>query len=109
MYKYIKGCGNTILTMSSSVNLWQNMEDGNYYISRDYMDIDVPKIDYSYTLLYDNQKPPKYKPYKNNISNPKKITNAELSKGIVEYEGSGWFLDDKLRYEALLKYENIHK
>ena len=69
--------------------------------SRDYMDI-ITKIDYSYTLLYDNQKPPKYKPYKNNIRNPKKVTNSELSKGIVVYEGSAWFLDDKLRNNALL-------
>ncbi len=68
------------------------------------MYIDTPKIDYSYTLLYDNQKLSKYKPYKNNILNLKKVTDKELSNEIVEYDGNTWFLNDKLRYESFVKY-----
>lgn len=87
-YKYIKGCINIIPTFSFAPSLWYHEETGDYYLSDEYMDIIKPKIDTSYMLLHE-EKPPKYNPYKQNLSQKaRKLTASEINSGIGHF-GNG--------------------
>lgn len=90
-YKYITGCYQ--LTLSMSYSLWYHEETGDYYISPDYKEqiIEPNQIDYSYTLLYNNNKQTKYSEYREQLSaDAKKLSMSDIYGKSVQYKGSHW-------------------
>ena len=77
--------------MSSGLSLWKHIPTNTYYVSRDFCEIIQPKVDYSYMLLY-TPEPERESPYRQTLTNPKRVTQADFVARFIEYDNEIWQL-----------------
>jgi hypothetical protein len=96
MYKFVAVCfpSHWNKWMSSCRYLWVDLETRALYISGDHQDIIEPDPSKTkrFMLMYDLEpvQETQYNPYKQVLTDPKRVTKQEFENKLVQYNNSYW-------------------